>query len=330
LKDLSGNTHQVKCKIIDNFLKNDFPRLTPIEQLALYVDFKNRFPLLKPGTLAFKETLKADLYFNAYQVKYGYAITCHKSQGGEWENAFVNLQTYMKVLSKGFFRWAYTGITRSKSNLFVIGAKNFSPLSQFVTHSITTIAQPLANQYYIPADYAKRVVSLEFSLPVLKAKYIEIYEKLKNQDIAISIVHLNWVERYGFSRNGKSVTIDFNYGNRGFTGASKIINTTDDEFGQYVKQKMTVPLIVDFEYNSPSDYQLELYNMLKEICVEENMLITNIINELYCDRYFIKTDASCAFLNCIYNGKGIYTTIMPYSTKGEHDIKLKLLIKRFI
>lgn len=330
LKDLSGNTHQVKCKIIDNFLKSDFPRLTPIEQQALYVDFKNRYPHLKPGTRDFKDKLKGDLYFNAFQVKYGYAITCHKSQGGEWENAFVNLQTYMKVLSKGFFRWAYTGITRSKSNLFVIGAKNYSPLSQYVTHSITTIAQPIANQYYIPADYAERETSLEFSLPILKAKYVEICEKLKNQDIDISVNHLQWVERYAFSRNCKSVTLDLNYGSKGFTGANRIINTTDDEFAQFVKQKITEPLIVDFEYKAPSDYQLQLYNMLKETCFEENLIITNIINAQYCDRYFIETDASCAFLNCIYNGKGIYTTIMPHSTKGEQDVKLQSLLNKLM
>lgn len=330
LKDLSGNTHQVKCKIIDNFLKNDFPRLTPVEQQALYVDFKNRFKHLKPGTKEFKDELKSDLYFNAFQVKYGYAITCHKSQGGEWENAFVNLQTYMKVLSKGFFRWAYTGITRSKSNLFVIGGKNYSPLSQYVTHPITTIAQPFANQYYIPTDYAEREVSLEFSLTILKSKYVEICDKLKNQDVIISITHLNWVERYAFSRNGKSVTIDLNYGIKGFTGANRIINTSDDEFAQFVRQKITEPLIVDFEYNASSDYQIELYNMLKEACLEENLIITNIVTEQYCDRYFIKTDASCAFLNCIYNGKGMYTTIMPHSTKGELDVKLQSLIKKLM
>lgn len=330
LRDLNGNIKQVKCKIIDNFLKSDFPRLTPKEQQALYVDFKNRFPHLKPGTRDFKEGLKSDLYFNAFQVKYGYAITCHKSQGGEWENAFVNLQAYMKVLSKGFFRWAYTGITRSKTNLIVIGAKNYSPLSQFVIHSITTIAQPAPNQYYIPSNYADRELSLEFSLPILKAKYVEIYEKLKNQNIDFLITHLQWVERYAFSRNGKSATIDLNYGNKGFTGAHRVVNTTDDEFALFVKQKVTEPLIINFEYNAPSDYQLELYNMLREICEEEKLVITNILNEQYCDRYFIQTDANCAFLNCIYNGKGIYTTIMPHSTNGNQDMKLQTLINRLL
>ena len=329
LKDLGGNTQQVKCKSIDNFLKNDFPKLAPIEQQALYVDFKNRFPHLKPGTRDFKDEMKADLYFNAFQVKYGYAITCHKSQGGEWENAFVDLQAYMKVLSKGFFRWAYTGITRSKTNLFVIGSKSFSPLDQFVIQPITSIVHPIANQHYISSDYAERQINLQFSLPILKSKYVEICDKLKDQNVEISISSLSWVERYTFSRNGKSVTFDFNYGNKGFT-TSRVINSSDEEFTQFIKQKISEPLIIDFKYNAPNTFQLELYNMLKEISMDENLLITNIINERYCDRYFFQTEASCAYLNCIYNGKGIYTTIMPHSTKGELDHKLQSIIKRLL
>lgn len=109
LTDVKGQKHQINCKIIDNFLKNDLPRLTQNEQQALYVDFKNRHPNLKPRTKEFKEAIRAGKYFNAMQVKYGYAITCHKAQGGEWENAFVNFQVYMRILSKVFFRWVYTG-----------------------------------------------------------------------------------------------------------------------------------------------------------------------------------------------------------------------------
>ena len=62
------------------------------------------------------EVLKNDLYFNVLQAKYGYAITCHKSQGGESENAFVDFKVYIGKLSKGFFRWAYTAIARGSGN----------------------------------------------------------------------------------------------------------------------------------------------------------------------------------------------------------------------
>ncbi|MBA3673536.1 MAG: AAA family ATPase [Chitinophagaceae bacterium] len=328
LIDVKGQKHQVNCKIIDNFLKSDLPRLTQNEQQALYVDFKNRHPTLKPRTKEFKEAIRADKYFNAMQVKYGYAITCHKAQGGEWENAFVNFQVYMRILTRGFFRWAYTGITRAKKNLFAINAQSYSPLSEYIVLPTATIAKAPSNQFYVPNDFSAREISMEFSLPFLKLKYVELTEKLKDQDIEISVSHLQWVERYSFTRNDKSVTIDLNYGGKGFTGGNKIINTSDQEFAQFVRQKITEPLIIEFAYNPPKEFQKELFDLLKEETIEEEIPITNILNENYCDRYFLHTDANCAYLDCIYNGKGIYSTFKPYSTKGEQDLKLQSLLKR--
>ena len=328
LTDLNGQKHQVNCKLIDNFLKSDLPRLTQNEQQALYVDFKNRHTNLKPRTKEFKEAIKADKYFNAMQVKYGYAITCHKAQGGEWENAFVNFQVYMRILSRGFFRWAYTGITRAKKNLFAVNAQYYTPLSEFIIQPTSIISIVPANQFYIPMDFFERQIPIEFSQPFLKAKYVEITEKLKDQEIEITVSHLQYVERYTFIRADKSVTIDMNYGNKGFTGGNKIINTSDQEFAQFVRQKITEPLIFEFTYNPPKEFQKELFDLLKEETREEEIPITNISNENYCDRYFLKTDANCAYLDCIYNGQGMYSTFRPYSTKGEQDLKLQSLIKR--
>ena len=328
LTDVKGQKHEVNCKIIDNFLKSELPRLTQNEQQALYVDFKNRHPNLKPRTVEFKEAIKSDKYFNAMQVKFGYAITCHKAQGGEWSNSFVDFQVYMRTLSRGFFRWAYTSITRAKKNLFAINVQRHSPLSEFIINPITTIARSPANQFYIPNDFFERQTPFEFSKPFLKAKYVELIEKLKDQEIEISVTHLQYVERYSFKRGDKSVTIDLNYGAAGFTGRTTILNASDQEFAQFVRQKITDPLIFQFDYFPEKEFQKELFVFLKEETIEAEITITNILNENYCDRYFIMTDANCAYLDCIYNGQGIYTTFKPYSTKGEQDLKLQSLIKR--
>ena len=65
--------------------------------------------------------VKTDPYFNALQVKYSYAITCHKSQGGQWKNVFIEQPFLPKGPNKDYFRWLYTAITRSKKRLFLIG-----------------------------------------------------------------------------------------------------------------------------------------------------------------------------------------------------------------
>lgn len=328
LTDIKGQKHLVNCKIIDNFLNSELPRLTQTEQQALYVDFKNRHPNIKPRTREFKEAIRSDKYFNAMQVKYGYAITCHKAQGGEWENTFVNFQVYMKILSRGFFRWAYTGITRAKKNLFAINTQNYSPLSEFIIQQISTITHVPPKQFFIPNDFFNTEIPLQFPQPILKAKYVELTEKLKGQDIEISVSHLQWVERYIFMRADKSATIDLNYGAESFTGRINIINTSDNEFAQFIKQKIAEPLIIKFEYNPPKKFQKDLFDLLKEESSEADVPIINISNENYCDRYFLYTDAKCTYLDCFYNGQGIYTTFKPYSTLGEEDSKLQTLLKR--
>ena len=58
--------------------------------------------------------MKADPYYNALQVKYAYAVTCHKAQGGQWKNVFLD-QGYMtdEYLTPDYFRWLYTAFTRA-------------------------------------------------------------------------------------------------------------------------------------------------------------------------------------------------------------------------
>ncbi|HLV43130.1 MAG TPA: ATP-binding domain-containing protein [Brumimicrobium sp.] len=67
------------------------------------------------------ELIMADPYFNALQVKYAYAVTCHKSQGGQWRCVFVD-QGFLteEMLDKSYFRWLYTALTRATEKLFLV------------------------------------------------------------------------------------------------------------------------------------------------------------------------------------------------------------------
>ena len=65
--------------------------------------------------------VKNDPYFNALQVKYSYAITCHKSQGGQWKKVFLEQPYLPDGPSIPYYRWLYTAMTRAKEQLFLIG-----------------------------------------------------------------------------------------------------------------------------------------------------------------------------------------------------------------
>lgn len=82
----------------------------------------------------YKQILEKDPYFNALRVLFGYAITCHKSQGSEWKNVFVFFNSKINQHSEDFFRWTYTAITRTSKNLYVINPPSLEVLStiQFI------------------------------------------------------------------------------------------------------------------------------------------------------------------------------------------------------
>ena len=96
---VDGKKENLKTIILDNFLTSKEGKLDSLDQRALYIDFKERMKEknINTKTDKFKEALKIDPYFNALQAKYGYAITCHKSQGGEWENVMVDFKIYLLV-----------------------------------------------------------------------------------------------------------------------------------------------------------------------------------------------------------------------------------------
>jgi exodeoxyribonuclease-5 len=71
------------------------------------------------------EAILKDPYFNALQVKYAYAITCHKSQGGQWKNVFID-QGYIsdETLGPDYYRWLYTALTRAVDKVYLLNFSN--------------------------------------------------------------------------------------------------------------------------------------------------------------------------------------------------------------
>ncbi len=70
--------------------------------------------------------LRTNPHWNALQVKYGYAVTCHKAQGGQWRNVFVDM-AFIPVEAMGleFYRWLYTAVSRARTRLYILGAEEY-------------------------------------------------------------------------------------------------------------------------------------------------------------------------------------------------------------
>ncbi|MBT8036114.1 MAG: AAA family ATPase [Verrucomicrobiae bacterium] len=139
-----GNPFDVTCMILETCLNNGEAQIPSEYSKALYVDFKQRNPSLKSKDPEFKEALKADPYFNAVMLKFGYAITCHKAQGGEWHTVFIDFSGQNKLNADGL-RWSYTALTRAETAVVATNALHhqiLKPTKQRTTPVVTTPAPP--------------------------------------------------------------------------------------------------------------------------------------------------------------------------------------------
>lgn len=134
IQDLYGfRFAEVKVKMVD------YPKMIPFETVLILDTIEAETPSLpyeasnqlyqevqkdyEDETSNYKKFLKIknNKHFNALQVKFSYAITCHKSQGGQWDTVFVEHPYLPNGIDKDYLRWLYTAVTRAKSKLYLIG-----------------------------------------------------------------------------------------------------------------------------------------------------------------------------------------------------------------
>ena len=106
--------------IVLDTLTSETPSLSYEESNKLYEAVREDYAHEKSK---YKQLLsiKKNKYFNALQVKFSYAITCHKSQGGQWKTIFIEQPYLPEGISKEYLRWLYTAVTRAQEKLYLIG-----------------------------------------------------------------------------------------------------------------------------------------------------------------------------------------------------------------
>ena len=113
----------IEVVILLDTLSSNNASMTYDEYKTLHAAVSKDYSHIKNTAQRNKE-LKENEFFNALQVKFAYAITCHKSQGGQWKHVFVE-QGYFTddMLNKEYLRWLYTAISRSTTKLYLVNFK---------------------------------------------------------------------------------------------------------------------------------------------------------------------------------------------------------------
>lgn len=120
LKFLDYDNLELECKIFLDTLTLESPSFGSKQNQQLFNAIQEDYLHIKNKKKRWEE-IKQNEYFNALQVKFAYAVTCHKAQGGQWKAVFID-HGYLteEMLSVDYLRWFYTAFTRPKEKLFLV------------------------------------------------------------------------------------------------------------------------------------------------------------------------------------------------------------------
>ncbi|MBR7134991.1 MAG: AAA family ATPase [Bacteroidaceae bacterium] len=114
---------ELDVKIMLDTLTSESPSLTREQNERLFAAVWDDYPEIKSKRKRMKE-IRKNPYYNALQVKYAYAVTCHKAQGGQWKRVFID-QGYLPAdsINVDYYRWLYTAFTRAGEKLYLVNWK---------------------------------------------------------------------------------------------------------------------------------------------------------------------------------------------------------------
>lgn len=111
---------EIETKVMLDVLHLDTPALPSEKNKELYQNIMSDYLHLKTRKKQY-EAVKNDSYFNALQIKFAYAVTCHKAQGGQWERVFIDQGMFNRLdISIDYLRWFYTALTRSTEKVYLV------------------------------------------------------------------------------------------------------------------------------------------------------------------------------------------------------------------
>ena len=319
-----NNPQIVRAKVMEKLLYSDEPSLTADESRALYVDFLNRHSeLTRKG---YEEQLiharRTDEYLNAFKVKFGYAITCHKAQGSEWEHVLVNCKSHHAPLCLDYFRWLYTAITRTSQSLYVVnqpkikigggsvivGSSVANQQPSTVTHSGAIDSQEL-NRFGIGEGQAVLIGLLGQVKACLEGTQVEI----------IDIRHYQYQERYLLQLGDSTVEAQFNYNGKNkissmqLKGSSELQSNLDSRLSKIIGGTVANSSVVvaksDFHFDE--DFLSDFYQRVRDVFSPHGIMVVDINQKPWNQRYTFSLNNESAVVDFYYNGKQQFKKVMP-------------------
>lgn len=325
----------IPCFLIEDLLENDNASLSIEETKALFADFCIRHPQLKRNTEEFADELMKDSFFNAVRAKYGYAVTGHKCQGGEWDKVFVNY-TDRTGLDDDSLRWAYTATTRAQQTLYITNLPKTTPFSKFRIETIQKCKQMNA-ECRILNDVADTPFHKDNTDNAVKAKYHCIAKNMEHSQYSIhSVASNSYLDTYSIQTPDGIEKYDLHYKAGGIFLQAKpkaqSIHTT--EICRMLNDEQNMPY--SFSYIPSEEIFENMYGMIRSACDTFGVQITNVVENKtnYNVIYYLRTSSTFSYIKIYFDSSRFVKYAQPMSLIGEEDSELCNVVeeikKRFV
>jgi hypothetical protein len=275
------------------------------------------------------------------RLKFGYAITCHKAQGSEWNHVFVKCKSHMSQLTSDYFRWFYTAITRTARHLYLLDPPHHTPWSHTELVSNPGIglvrgigtAPPAPVSAPAPATGAAERPSPEphtvqdsFGIPAsatfLRTLLAAVRKCIESTAIVIdSIQHHQYQEAYVFKHGVESAQVNIGYSAKSRVTSVVAPLLTDMSFDlvNLLMQLKGLPLdpgatgpVTDQSFSKP--FLNEFHQKVTGLCTEAGIVIRNVVEQQYSLRYTFIRSGEVAVYDVWYNGRSQITRYAPLVT----------------
>ena len=340
-KDINGVSYFFQAKVLEELLYSKDPNLSSDQNKALYLDFCIRNKALPRKSTEFKHALMTDPYFNALRLKFGYAITCHKAQGSEWNHVFVKCKSHQSQLTADYFRWFYTAITRTARNLYLLDPPNHKPWSKIeivrdpradmLRGVVTTLTEPVTESIPSLGTHQELPVAAQddsnvFGIPTnaffLRSLLDEVRKLIAGKDVVIDDIHHNqYQEAYVFKRGDLFARIDIGYNGRFKVAhvAAPQLTELSAELVNTLAPLKGVPLAVgpvepEAEMTFDKLFLNEFHQRALALCAEAGIAVRNVFPQQWSLRYTFIRGREVAVYDVWYNGKDQFSRCSPLIT----------------
>ena len=325
----NGSQYEAERLLLESFLTSIEGQLGPAVTRALYIDAVIRWRAATKHDhkhLEFSNFLKNDPQFQALRVKYGYAITCHKAQGGTWETAFVDFQGYGGQRHAEYFRWVYTAITRAAKQLYLLNPPDFVPWGELRVFDPLGVP-PAPNGVQLWPEVLRAQTAAFDPLDELEARLgigqwpvgqVQQFRRVAGQlaELGVAVAAVSntqqYALRYTLRRGEEQGELLGHYKNDVQLSKAQAIGKPNALL-QEAAARLNEPLpagiaVVAAVFADEAPPALAgFYEQFAEAATRQGIMILIVQHHSYVERYLLQDATGRAVLNLDYDGKGRIT-----------------------